>query len=131
MMITKIFAREKRQRTKRTVTVKGLMYFKMWFIPVMAKLNFLHSLLQSSVSFLLCYKKYNINKVLNIFVETLIHFFRILWWIDSSKEQHLFERNLLDRLLILIILICPCWIKVLISYLLTVLKLLNINYKTN
>ncbi len=29
---------------------------------------------------------------LNIFTETVMHYFvRILWWIERSKEQHLFE----------------------------------------
>ncbi len=29
--------------------------------------------------------------VLNIVVETVMHLFRILWWLESSKEQYLFE----------------------------------------
>ncbi len=30
--------------------------------------------------------------LIDIFVETVIHYsFRILWWIESSEEQHLFE----------------------------------------
>ncbi len=28
--------------------------------------------------------------LVNIFVETVIHFFRIIWWIQHSKEQHFF-----------------------------------------
>ncbi len=29
--------------------------------------------------------------VFNIVVETVMHLFRILWWLESSKEQYLFE----------------------------------------
>ncbi len=45
------------------------------------------------------------------------YFFRIFWWIGSSKEQHLFETgifcNITKRLLIY--WMHPCWIKILIS----------------
>ncbi len=45
-------------------------------------------------------------------------FFRILWWIESSKEQLLFEIEIFYNIInaftsLLINLKCPCWIKVL------------------
>ncbi len=58
--------------------------------------------------FLLMLKKV---AVFNIVVETVMHLFRILWWLESSKEQYLFEieifcetvyMSLLSRLLYLI-----------------------------
>ncbi len=33
--------------------------------------------------------------LLNIFVEAVMQFFRIIWWTESSKEQHLFETDYL------------------------------------
>jgi len=30
-------------------------------------------------------------KTVNIFVQTVMDFFKIHWWIESSKEKHLFE----------------------------------------
>ncbi len=53
-------------------------------------------------------------------METVIFFFRILWWIERYRDQHLFEIeiicNFINVLLsILINLMCPRWIKVLIS----------------
>ncbi len=38
--------------------------------------------------FLLMLKKV---AVFNIVVETVMHLFRILWWLERSKEQYLFE----------------------------------------
>ncbi len=74
------------------------LYFKMWFIPVMAKLIFQLPLLQSFVSYdpseiiwiywfavqvihFKCWK----HILFNIFVETMIPFSMILRWIESSK----------------------------------------------
>ncbi len=73
----------------------------------MIKAEFSASFLQSSVShdpseiILICWlaaqETFLIINVENscsasyIFVETITLFFRILWWIESSKEQNLFE----------------------------------------
>ncbi len=58
--------------------------------------------------------------LLNIFVETVIHYFRILWWIESSKEPSL---SILSNLM------HPCWMKVLISLkkLLKIIQQINKN----
>ncbi len=74
---------------------------------VIAKLNFQQLLLQSSWShdpseiIVICWFGaqetfviiMNVEKqlLLIFFVETMIYFFRIVWWSESSKEQHLFD----------------------------------------
>ncbi len=44
----------------------------------------------------------------------------IIWWIDSSKEQQVFETeffcNIMNVLLLLISLMHTCWIKALTSF---------------
>ncbi len=73
----------------------------MQFIPMMAKLNFnsyqsfrnhSHILIWCSLN-ISYYYKCNLKTVvlIDIFVETEMHFVQDFWWIDSLKEQHLFE----------------------------------------
>ncbi len=48
---------------------------------------------------------------INIIVETVILFFRMLWWTESSKEQNLFEIEITLEMLLLSLLInvmYPC-----------------------
>jgi len=84
-----------------------LYYILKWFYPVMAKLNSQQPLLLSSVShdpseiillMLICCSgnfllllMLNTVVLLNVFVETNHFPPRILWWIESSEEPHLFE----------------------------------------
>jgi len=90
------------------------------------KAEFSASLLQSPVTWSfrdLDLKKYSLSSMLKTVVlhnmETM-NFFRILWWIETSKEQHLFEIemfcNIISLLSLLINLMHPWWIKVFISY---------------
>ncbi len=38
--------------------------------------------------------------LLHIFVESVMHyFFRILWWLEGSKEQHLFELEIICNII--------------------------------
>ncbi len=51
----------------------------------------------------------------NIFVEIDILFFRIIWWIESSKEQHLFEIenlcNIINVFTVTFAQLNSCWLK--------------------
>ncbi len=69
--------------------------FKMLFIPVILKWNFQqHDYFRNHNMLIWCSRYisyYQFWKLLHIFVETVTSFSRILWWLESSKEQHLFE----------------------------------------
>ncbi len=82
------------------------------------------SLLQSSVShdpseiILICWETFLIIIMMlktvvlhNIFVKT---WQKILWWIESSKEHHIFEVKMNNVQSLLVNLMHPCWIKVFI-----------------
>ncbi len=89
---------------KKKINFSILIYFKLLSIPVIAKSWVSHGLSEiiliswSEKHFLrnISYSMFKTVLLLKISLETI---FRILWWIECSKEQHLFEIQIFCNIL--------------------------------
>ncbi len=100
----------------------SVFYLKICIIPVMQSwffiiltpvISVMWSFRNHSNMLIWCSKTCAISNVENI--ESAIHFFRLLWWIQSSEGQHLFEMEIFCNIWnVFVVNKVPCWIKLLI-----------------
>ncbi len=85
-----------------------------WFFIILTPvISVMWSFRNHSNMLIWCSKTCAISNVENF--ESAIHFFRLLWWIQSSEGQHLFEMEIFCNIWnVFVVNKVPCWIKLLI-----------------